>query len=125
MTVQSQMTEVLNFRTDAVEQNYPQELLLKKLASLRENARKLVLKREQFAVLEMINTILAAMHREDQVFAYRYKGEIYVNSKNVSKYGYHSTEELIGQNYPQSTWDSMERLTLWKNTYNIYCVEVN
>lgn len=123
MTVQTQMTEVLSFRNDAVAGNYTQELVIKNLATLRDNARKLVLKRDQYAVLEMINAVVSAMHREDQVFAYRYKGEIYVNSKVVSKYGYNSTEELLGLNLSQSTWDSMERLTLWNNNYSIYNVE--
>ena len=118
MTVQTQMVDVMNFRVEANANAYNQDQYMKRLEELRANARKLTLKREQFAVLELIRAVCHEINIKDTCHAYVFKGKIYINHKNVPA-PLLAARDLIDTGLTSNDWDRMGQLTLWKKSYTI------
>lgn len=121
MTVQTQMVQVMNFRTEANANAYNETQYMKRVGELRADAHKLTLKREQFAVLELIRAVCHEINIKDTCHAYVFKGQIYINHKNVPA-PLLAARDLVGTGLTSDDWDRMGQLTLWKNSYSVMSV---
>ena len=120
-TMTAAMNDLVNFRT--VLNNASRETVCNTIAAWRKVARSQALKREQFAMMAMLDAMIHAMNTSDLTLAYEYQGALYAVHKdyrNESRGGVYSTDNLHNLGLTMAEWDAMPKFNVWVSTGKVY-----
>ena len=121
MSMINAMNDLINFRADM--NNQSRETVNSTIAAWRSVARSQPLKREQFALNAMLDTLIHAMNTSDLTLAYEYKGKLYAVHKDYRiepRGGVFSTDYLHALGLTMDEWDKMPKFNVWVNTGKVY-----
>lgn len=120
-TMTAAMNDLVNFRADM--NNQSRETVNSTIAAWRSVARSQPLKREQFALMAMLDAMIHAMNTSDLTLAYEYKGKLYAVHKDYRiepRGGVFSTDYLHAQGLTMDEWDKMPKFNVWVSTGKVY-----
>lgn len=112
------LIEVLSVRDDAIKNSPLHEVLIERINALRKVASEQKLKRDEYCIKNTINAVLHKINTVDTVFCYVHDNVIYP-TQQVNGFST-STEDLLGREYSSEVWDSFGKITIWKNSGELY-----